>query len=390
MCGTLQGKGGKNQAMRNRLISTVGTSIITNIKSEYRADSGVSQEVHAELQRFLSEKNWGQLARVLAQVDPSARICGAEINSVAELIKRGRIMLCHMHFLVSDTEDGQNVGKLLESYFIERVGRDLPDLETVKYHIIEGLQDAQPARFKTDGLRNLVRQIGDLVKRYQSETILIDATGGYKAQIAIAVVLGQALEIPVLYRFERFSEIINVPPLPIAFDYQVLGENADVLAFFERGATVTLAETQDVDEKLRVLLEEVDIDGEVHVGLGAVGQIYLTGFRLRFPRDLTLSPVAPSEKRPPSFRDDHYPDGFKEFVQKVCDEVPWIKTAHSLPYDRQRAIRGTTFYVYQGKLIGTYQDRNRFGARFEILTNAATPDQLAWAADQLNQLYGSD
>lgn len=377
--------------MRNRLISTVGTSSLTNIRANWQESSGVAESLHAELRKFLNEGNWGQLGRVLAQVDPTARICGAEINSVAELVRRQRIDLRHIHLLVSDTEEGQNVGKLLESYFIERTERDLPHLETVKYHVVQGLQDAQPPRFKTVGLRNLVREIGDLVRRYGAENILIDATGGYKAQIAIAVVFGQALEIPVLYRFERFSEIINIPPMPIAFDYALLAQNADVLAFFERGATVRLDEIQDVDERLRVLLEEVEVDGETLVGLGAVGQIYLTGFRLRFPRDLTLAPVAPEERRPPHFAPDHhYPKGFKEFVHKVWEETPWIKTAHSLPYDRQRAIRGVSFYVYEGKLIGTYQDEDRFGGRFAILTNAVTDDQLAWAADQLNTIYGRD
>jgi putative CRISPR-associated protein (TIGR02619 family) len=378
--------------MRTCLISTVGTSLITNINGQYRgeSESGISQETHEALKRFLDEKNWGQLARVLAGVEPTARICGAEINSVAEIVRRQRIDLRHIHLLVSDTEEGQNVGKLLESYFTERIDRDLPDLQTVEYHTVTGLQDREPARFRTLGLRNLVREIGDLVKRYDRSNILIDATGGYKAQIAIAVVFGQALEIPVMYRHERFSEIIAIPPMPIAFDYALLGENADVLAFFERGATVSSAELPEMDERLRVLLEEVEIDGEAHFGLSPVGQIYLTGFRLRFPRDAALADVAPSEKRPPSFADHHYPTGFKAFVEKVCAEVGWIKTAHTLPYDRQRSIKGTAFYVSGNKLVGTYQDRNNFGARFEILTNASTPDQLAWAADQLNQFYGKD
>ncbi|MBO9309041.1 MAG: putative CRISPR-associated protein [Chloroflexi bacterium] len=378
--------------MRNCLISTVGTSIITNISGQYRGekDSGVSQEMHEKLKRFLNERNWGQLARVLASVEPTARICGAEINSVAEIVRRQRIDLRHIHLLVSDTDEGQNVGKLLESYFIERTNRDLPNLQTVEYHTVAGLQDREPARFRALGLRNLVREIGNLVKRYDRSNVLIDATGGYKAQIAIAVVFGQALEIPVMYRHERFPEIIAIPPMPIAFDYALLGENADVLAFFERGAAVSSAELPEMDERLRVLLEEVEVDSETLFELSAVGQIYLTGFRLRFPRSAALAEVAPSEKRPPSFGDHHYPIGFKAFVEKVCAEVGWIKTAHTVPYDRQRSIKGTAFYVSGNRLIGTYQDRNNFGARFEILTNASTPDQLAWAADQLNQFYGKD
>ncbi|MFQ3534771.1 MAG: putative CRISPR-associated protein [Aggregatilineales bacterium] len=380
--------------MRNCLISTVGTSSLTNIRNPWQSGSGVEESVHAELRKFLEAEEWGQLGRVLAGVEPTARICGAEINSVAELVRRQRIDLQHIHLLVSDTQDGRNVGRLLESYFTERTGRDLRSLETVEYHVVEGLQDEQPARFKTVGLRNLVRQIGELVERRGKENIQIDATGGYKAQIAVAVVFGQALGIPVLYRFERFSEIINIPPLPIAFDYGLFAENADTLAFLERDGTLELDELQDVDERLRVLFEELEVDGKTLFGLGAVGQIYLMGLRPRLSRDCTLVPVPPEARRRPSFSNHHYPDGFKEFVIKVWEQTAWIKTAHSLPYDHQRAIRGISFYVYRQnghpKLIGTYQDKNKFGARFEIVTDAKTIDQLAWAADWLNTTYGSN
>lgn len=372
--------------MRNRLISTVGTSLFTNIRAPYSENSSISEELHRDLAALLKSENWGELAKRLARIDPTSRICGAEINSVEEAVKRGRIQLNHIHFLVSDTQEGKNAGKLLESYFIER---GIDGLQTVQYHVIEELQDQQPGRFKTFGLRNLVREIGKLVQQHQPENILIDATGGYKAQIAIAVVFGQALEIPVLYRFERFSEIVDIPPMPISFDYNLLGENAGLLAAFERNATLTRSEIDELDERIRVLLDEVEIEGESLFALGAVGQIFLTGFRLRFPRTRTLAPIPEKEKQPPSFgKDHHYPKGFEDFVHKLCNEVPWIKTAHTLPYHKQKSIKGIGFYVYEGKLVGTYQDQDNFGARFEILTNAESADQLTWAADQLNQRYG--
>jgi len=371
--------------MRNHLISTVGVSLLQNIRNPYRPEKWLTEPQHQQLQELLNNNDWGRLATSLAKIDPSARICGAEINSVHEAVVRGYVILNHVHFLVSDTDEGKNIGKVLESYFIER---GIDDLQTANYHIISDLQDEKPSRFKTFGLRNLVRQIGDLVQQYGADNILIDATGGYKAQIAIAAIFGQALGMPVLYRHERFSEIINFPPMPVVFDYSVLGENEMLLSRFERGATLTLAEIDNLDEKIRVLLEEEEVDGESVFAFGAVGQIFLTGFRLRFPRSRELRPVAMAEKQAPSFRDDHYPIGFKEFVIRGCSEVAWIKTAHSLPYDKQKSIKGIGFYVREGKLIGTFQDKDNFGSRFEILTNAEYPDQLTWAADQLNQKYG--
>ena len=78
----------------------------------------------------------------------------------------------------------------------------------------------------------------------------IDTTGGYKAQIAVAVVLGQALGIPVFYKHEKFSETIAFPPLPISLDYSLLGPHADLLNLFERGGALTHEELKDTDERL--------------------------------------------------------------------------------------------------------------------------------------------
>jgi putative CRISPR-associated protein (TIGR02619 family) len=375
--------------MRNRLISTVGTSLLTNIQNDFRETNGISREIHDSLRQLLRDENWDQLAVQLGAVSPASRICGAEINSIQEAVRREKLNLEHIHFFVSDTRDGRSMGQLLESYVISA---QLSNLKTCTVHPITDLQDDKPARFKVYGLRNLVRELGKLVNQYTADALVIDATGGYKAQIAIAVVFGQALSIPVLYRHERFSEIIDFPPMPISFDYELLGRNAALLAAFENGEALSSSEIEALDDKVRVMLEEVEVDDENLFELGAVGQIFLTGFRLRFPRSRELTPVPPAQKTPPSFRDDHYPEGFKEFVIKVCAEVAWIKTAHSLPYHGQASIRaklsaGVGFYVYEGKLIGLFRDRTGFGARFEILTNAAGDDQLTWAADQLNQKY---
>jgi len=372
---------------RTTLISTVGTSLLSNIKGQYRPDFGVSEEVQKELQALLKAGNSSILAARLAKLPADAKICGAEINSIEDAIKRGRVEPRQLVFMVSDTADGEFVGKILESYYVERGIQGLQSADSAK---IDDLQDEKPNRFRVYGLRNLVRKLGKLVSRYTSEAVVIDATGGYKAQIAIAVVFGQVLQIPVLYRHERFSEIIDFPPLPVAFDYSLLGENAALLAAFEAGEALTSEEMGALDEKIRVLLEEIEVDGTSMYELGAIGQIYLTGFRLRFPRARELKPLDPGQKTLPSFRDDHYPLGFKTFIEKLCESVLWIKTAHSLPYSGQKGIKAKAAYVREGKLIVDYKDKNNFGARAELLTEASDVDQLAWAADQLNQYFANE
>ncbi|MEA2059529.1 MAG: hypothetical protein U9P10_03190 [Thermodesulfobacteriota bacterium] len=71
-----------------------------------------------------------------------------------------------------------------------------------------------------------MRIIGEIVRAYGSEQILINATGGYKAQISFAGMIGQALDIPVCYMFERFAEVIELPPQPVSLDLGFWIENA--------------------------------------------------------------------------------------------------------------------------------------------------------------------
>jgi hypothetical protein len=220
------------------------------------------------------------------------------------------------------------------------------------------------------------------------ELIAIDATGGYKAQIAVAVVLGQALGIPVFYKHERFNETIAFPPLPVSLDYTVLGAHADLLAALERNATLTEGDLRDADARLLVFLNEETVDGTRLYELNAIGQIYLTGFRLSRGRRLHLLP-AKNRKEPTFGKDHHFPSGFKETVLKVWRENAFIATCHTLP-QAQGGRPGLSFRVAAEKnqfsLIGTYGQDNWF-ARFAVLLDETSADVLTLAADRLNQQY---
>ncbi len=371
---------------RHTLLCTVGTSLFSNLSrlSDNTPDSPPNWRA---LRQAYDKGEWNKLTRELATLPPTARVCGAEINTIEEVRKKNWLALERIFFLVSDTPEGNNTGKLLQAYCKQRT--DL-GLRAVDYCVIEQLQDERPKDFKQHGLRNLVRLAGECIRKAGGPAyVAIDATGGYKAQIAIAVLLGQVLNIPVSYRHESFSEMIDFPPLPVTFDYGILARNADLLTDFERGEALSSNELAPLDEKLRVLLTEVSVNGESLYELSPIGQIYVTGFRLRNPKPIAL--IEAEDRKPPTFREDHYPTGFKDFVQKVCNDNSWIRAANSIPYDKQRSIKGIGFFVRpegeSWQLIGTFQDRNNFGARFRLHITDQSLDALTWAADFLNQKY---
>ena len=345
--------------MRNTLIATVGTSLFMGNLDKLQDNLSIDASLRDDLWSLYVKKNWSALAKRFLTFNPSDRICGAEINTIEEVSNKNYLpQLENLFFLVSDTELGEHTGKFLTSYFEQR--KDLK-LKQVSFFPIIGLQDSRPKEFKSLGLRNLVREIGQLINRAGgSEYVAMDATGGYKAQSAIAVLMGQALNIPVFYKHERFNEIIDLE--------------------------------EKLDSKMSVFLNEIEVDGKILYELNPIGQLYITSFRLRYPYIPTLVPLADEKRKKPHFRQDHYPNGFKEFVEKVFRDNLFIQSTKSLPYSGNKSIKEIGFKVTQRgdddfKLVGTYVDENQFGARFEVFLSDNSRNAKNWAADLLNRSY---
>jgi hypothetical protein len=116
---------------------------------------------------------------------------------------------------------------------------------------VDQLQDARPRDFRTHGLRNLVRRLCEVLRNHTPAVCAINATGGYKAQIAVAVLLGQTLGVPVFYKHELFDEVIAFPPLPVAWDMDVWMQASGLLFDLDRTRDVVLADqyADDWDER---------------------------------------------------------------------------------------------------------------------------------------------
>src|SRR5262249_24328814 len=159
------------------------------------------------------------------------RLCGAESNSIASLVATGRVPAgCGLFFFHSATDQGRDIAAILTGYYRDRGHSPVEAIE------VRDLQDADPKRFPTHGLRNLARLLCKVIRDYSPAACALNATGGYKAQIAIAVLLGQALGVPVYYKHEQFAEIIAFPPMPVALDFEVWMRVSGMLYALEAAA----------------------------------------------------------------------------------------------------------------------------------------------------------
>jgi len=336
--------------MRSRLICTVGTSLLNNLKfSEEEA-----------VKKALETKNWQQVTLLLLQGSNSDRLCGAEINSITSICNKGLLeRRKKLIFLVSDTDDGKKTGDLLKLYY-KNSSNPLKFEEEPEVRVLKGLRDDNVKAFKQLGLKNLVREISTEVRNFGPEAIAINATGGYKAQISFAGMIGQALEIPVYYLFEKFSEVIELPPQPVSLDLAFWLNNYLLFEQLETEQTIKKSEIEGENENeyiqalldneyIQALWDEEQIDGVTYVSLSAMGVLFNERCRLQFAKQetTTLSLIPKDETDPErktiDLREDHGKDILQAFAKKIRRSPYVKKIINSLEFNPKRtnSIRRT-------------------------------------------------
>lgn len=331
-------------------------------------------------------KDWGAVAAALADVPTHERLCGAEVNSITSLIANGYTPAdVGIYFFHSDTPDGKQIAEVLVRIYAARGHAPVAAVP------VPDLQDQDAKRFRTKGLRNLARLLCAKVREHSAAACAINATGGYKAQIAVAVLLGQALGIPVYYMHERFSEIIAFPPLPVALDFEVWMRASGLLATLEKEFVPrAILDEAEWDERYESLVEmEKDTEGRELLFLSAAGQIFHETFRERFRchRDLILPPSAP-RKLPPKLVGDHgvlnlLRDEITRYLTAVTDEAPWVTRCFT-NYCHPQLTEPTRFRLRGETVEGIYTDGTRT-VKFVVETTATTAGQRAAVTAALNE-----
>lgn len=386
--------------MKNTLISTVGTSLLKPnllglpadpadpgwLSRQPPADQPVlTAERVAALKDATSAQDAKAIAQTLSHLPATTRLCGAEINSIADLIARGfAVEDCRLCFCHSDTDDGRLVAAILKQYFLLRG-------HSVELLSIDDLQDRDAKRFRTKGLRNLTKVICRLIRSYGAEHCAINATGGYKAQIAIGVMMGQALAVPVYYKHELFSEIIAFPPMPVSLDHDLWLRHSGLLSALDRSEEVLKASEvieDDWEEALETLVERVEIDGQLFVELSPTGQVFHETFKGRFDseRDQLLPPAFIGRKPPPSLNDHnwgHARESIQRFMQRITDEVPYVCTCRTCYWNKELG-RVSAFRI-TGDLIEATLSNGSWTVKIAVETTASTAGQRAACVADLNR-----
>lgn len=378
------------------LICTIGTSLIypnlANLPNNEEAYAkwlekqpeedreNLSLDFILNLQASFQANDLESVALALEQLPGTTRLCGAEINSIADLIEKGYCQAnCELFLCYSQTPDGEKIKTILEFYYQVKGYQ-------VKPKKIEGLQDANPRLFRTKGLRNLAKTVSEIIWEKGSQFCAINATGGYKAQIAIAVLIGQALEVPVYYKHERFSEIISFPPMPIALDFNLWLEKSGFLALLEREEIIqwNVDLDEDWNEQMETLIER---DGQ-EIYLSPTGQIFHETFKGRFEsdRDAFLPPPVPdNQKIKPELTDHGWGNARSEildFLQKITDQCSYVKQCRTHYWNPD--LSSSKRFRKKGEQVEGILSNGSWTVKFYVDTSANTEGQLAACIADLN------
>lgn len=333
--------------MADCLICTVGTSLITNA---LRGDDTV-------LKKHIENRNVQGAVEELLKCKPDEKKCGAEINSINSIIKKGHSRNCSKCiFLVSDSEKGKFTGAVLDLYISS--GKSPLKFNESQYKVIEGLSDDDVNSFRNVGLKNLVRLISQQARFLNPENILINATGGYKAQISFAGIIGQALGIPVAYMHEFFPDVIILPPQPVNLDMNFWLSYGEEFFELNMGTNITEAHFTETDQRFEPLIESIDVDGKMLTALNVTGQLFhetFTGAFMQKKEDiLPLACDMPAEKKDLTFEDSNKGKhkGLENYLAKI---------------KREKFVKSITTNYYNKDLNET----NRFR-----ISSQCRPDQI--------------
>lgn len=236
-----------------RVITTVGTSLITNycdeevrnlegyvsIKQDLDRLEKLNKDIVFEgknlivrkLEKKLSdywikglkkdaEGNW-------YKTDEYNEDCCAEIKTLLEFYKqekakRNKDFEMEIYLISTDTPASALAAKLIK----ENIRKFNENIKISDIYVAEGLQTEDYKKFQNVGIDKLFKYIVDEILEKDEEKDIFDDTktiinisGGYKALIPYMTLFAQVYDLESIYIYEDSDSLITIPPLPIQIDW---------------------------------------------------------------------------------------------------------------------------------------------------------------------------
>lgn len=233
--------------MRHAVVSTVGTSLLTNAASEElrrllsRAANLREEELPPGERDALRDRAGEVEARLASAPETEVRRMSAELNGVLSLGASDR-ETCH-YLLCTDTYPGRLTTDLVGRWLRARGAAVVPI-------VLEGFSTANRAAFAR-GVDFLLRWCEQTLPpmREQGWRITFNLAGSFKSLQAYAQTLGMFYADEIVYIFEGTgAELIRIPRLPVAWQTADLERHAAAVARLAQGELLPAGELADLPE----------------------------------------------------------------------------------------------------------------------------------------------
>lgn len=237
--------------MKNLIISTVGTSLITNAASKeeqrqlYEFSNCSTEDCPSEL-RNLIDSLFNNVVTELQSLDNhTLRRKSAELNGILgfynEKFSNGAN---DFHFLIStDTYQGIKSAEVV---------KDFLETKNIKSQVLtpKGLSTKNKEEF-SEGIKQLLKLFDESLPGYKNSSynIIFNLTGGFKSLQGYLNTIAMFYADKIIYIFEsNQSELIQIPRLPIKIDSEPFENYKDKLLLLNANREYTIDEFRNFPE----------------------------------------------------------------------------------------------------------------------------------------------
>ncbi len=285
--------------MRRAIISTIGTSLLTNQIN--RADPNEKDWYSqlrdtANLSNELIQKEYSKVLTIIQTLESRAlfnlstseiseiRVSSAELNGIyglyQEQLSKG---IQDIHWLIAtDTAQGRATAAIVENFL------KIQSLKNVNTYIVPGLTMASTSSF-ADGIDNLIAWMQTSIPAYKENNykIYFNLVGGFKSLQGYLNTIGMFYADEIIYIFEgKQSELITIPRLPVTVDLKVIKPFKVQMALMDAGAELSINDdVKGITEALIYICEnDVTLSSWGRLIWGECKKDLLTQELLQFPR----------------------------------------------------------------------------------------------------------
>lgn len=344
------------------IITTTGISLLSNTARDLKKKN--SEVTNAELRLHFTKVG--------------ASEASAETNSLLKIAKPDDQVV----LLYTATPEGELCMKEVHHYL---KNQGWSNVRTRQLPL-----EKNESQFERHGLRELVNILVEEINQAQSkqQEVIINATGGFKAEISYTTMVGMVFQVPVKYIYQDFQQPITFPALPITWNIDLMLEYDHFFAWIDAEPRQQVEVEQrlrgipDNDSILQLLLPP---DEEDYVYLSPAGEILWK--RVNQQRELAetiseppASDIPESEKISSSLKGvkHHFPDGTKAFAEKLA-KIPAVEEIISGNFENT-TLRRVKRIFDDGSILILWADNTK-AVRLTIRTTARGQAQTLKVSD---------